>query len=556
MKYLKQFLPVIFVFLLSLVSVIPFFYSGFFPIHDNTQVQRVFEMTKSIQGGMFPVRWVADLGFGYGYPIFNFYAPLAYYIGSIINLLGFNPLFSTKIMMIMGIILSGFSMYLLAKEIWGKYGGIISALLYVFIPYHAVDIYVRGDVAEFWAYAFIPLVFYCLLKIHKTGKFRFIVFGALSYAALIISHNLTALMATPFILMFIGLLFLGNRKTGKNLLVTIILGLLISAFYWLPALLEINYTNIMSQIGGGADYKDHFVCLAQLWTSPWGFGGSAKGCVDGLSFMIGKMHVLLSLVAVIFFVLCLYLKKVEKKKGYLLLYFFIALLFSVFMTLDYSKFIWDFIRPMALFQYPWRFLLLIAFFTSLISGSIFYYLQTLFKNKWISLLILITISLVIVIFNGKYFIAQKYTSVSSNDFTNNYFLKFKTSQISSEYMPKDFLKPNEYSEIPTGITVNQGKVAVISQTTRVGEFKINYVASLAAKILVPIAYFPAWRVKLDGKVYTYQIQNNGLSMNLPKGNHMLDFYFRETNVELFSDILSLSGILALIIGIILKKKAL
>jgi len=556
MKQLKHFLPIIFIFLLSLVSVIPFFHPGFFPIHDNTQVQRVFEMTKSLKGGMFPVRWVGDLGFGYGYPIFNFYAPLAYYLGSFFNILGLDILFSTKLMMVLGIISSGFSMYFLAKEIWGKSGGIISALLYVFIPYHAIDIYVRGDVAEFWAYAFIPLIFYCLLKIHKTGKFRFIAIGALSYAALIVSHNLTALMATPFIFIFAGLLFLGNKKTGKNLLITIILGLLFSAFYWLPALLEINYTNVMSQIGGGADYKDHFVCLSQLWTSPWGFGGSVKGCVDGLSFMIGKMHILLSLVSIIFFGLAWYLKKIEKKKGYLLIYFFIALLFSVFMTLDYSKFIWDFIKPMALFQYPWRFLLMVAFFISLISGSIFYSFQAIFKNKGISLLILIAASLIIVIFNGKYFMAQKYLSVSSSDFTNNYFLKFKTSQISSEYMPKNFSKPKEYSGVPEGITTVDGKVTVVNQSIRAGEYMINYIADSASKIIVPIAYFPAWRVKLDGKSYSYQPENNGLLVDLPNGSHLLDFYFKETGVELLSDILSLSGIFVLVIGIILKKKAL
>lgn len=556
MKNLKQFLPLIFIFSLSLISIIPLFHSGFFPIHDNTQVQRVFEMTKSLQSGMFPVRWVADLGFGFGYPIFNFYAPFAYYIGSVINILGFNPLLATKLMMVLGIMISGFSMYFLVKEIWGKHGGIISALLYVFVPYHAVDVFVRGDVAEFWAYAFIPLVFYALLKIYKTGKFRFIALGALSYAILIACHNLTALMATPFILIFIGMLFLGNKKTGKNLLVTITLGLLIAAFYWLPALLEINYTNVMSQIGGGADYKDHFVCLSQLWTSPWGFGGSAKGCVDGLSFMIGKMHLLLSLVSVVFFGLAWYLKKIEKKKGFLLLYLIAGLLFSVFMTLDYSKFVWDFVKPMALFQYPWRFLLMISFFISLISGSAFYCFQTLFKNKWINLLVLITVSLAIVVFNGKYFMAQKYLSVSSSDFTNNYFLKLKTSQISSEYMPKEFSKPKEYSGVPKGVTIIQGKARIINQTIRVGEFKINYVGKSALKIIVPIAYFPAWRVRLNGKNYFYQVLNNGLLVSLPSGDHSLDFYFKETSVEVLADILSLSGILALIIGIILKKKAL
>jgi len=553
---LKNLLPVLFVLALSFFSVVPFFHPGFFPIHDNTQVQRVFEMTKSLKDGMFPVRWVADLGFGYGYPVFNFYAPLAYYVGALINLLGFNVLLATKIMMGLGILLSGISMYFFAKELWGKHGGIISALLYLFVPYHALDVYVRGDVAEFWAYAFIPLVFYALLKIHKTGKFRFMILGALSFAAIIISHNLTALMVTPFVLFFALMLFLGNKKTGKNLLLTIILGLLISAFYWLPAILEINFTNVLSQIGGGADYKDHFICLAQLWSSPWGFGGSTKGCVDGLSFMVGKINIVLTLVSIVFFAVGMYLKKVESKKGYLLVYFSLGLLFSIFLTLGISKPVWDALRVMAFFQYPWRFLLMVAFFTSIICGSLIYILELLLKNKWINLIALIALSLMIVLFNNKFFVAQKYIGASANSFTNDYFLKFRTSQISSEYMPKNFVKPNTYLQIQKNVTIVSGKVKIISQNKTTTKYVIDYSAGLNSKILVPIAYFPAWKISLDNRNYSYKIEDNGLLVNLPSGTHLVTLEFKQTNVEILADLLSLSGIFAIILGIILKKKLL
>jgi uncharacterized membrane protein len=555
MKLLKQVLPLIFVLVLSLVSIIPFFHSGFFPIHDNTQVQRIFEMTRSLRDGMFPVRWVADLGFGYGYPIFNFYAPFAYYLGSFFNILGLDLLFSTKLMMSLGIILSGFSMYFLAKEIWGKSGGIISALLYVFAPYHAVNVYVRGDAAEFWAYTFIPLIFYSLLEIYKTGKFRFVVIGALSFAALIISHNLTAMMAAPFILVFSILLFLLGKKNRGELFLTIVLGVLVPAFYWLPALSEISYTNVLSLVGGGADYKDHFVCLSQLWSSPWGFGGSVGGCVDGLSFMIGKLHIILLLISIALIAISWKTKGgIAKDKKYLLAFTLLGLIFSIFLTLDYSKIIWDFLKPMALFQYPWRFLLMIGFFISLISGSLLYYWPMIFKNKWVNISVLIALSLVIVVFNGKYFAAQKYLALSSNDLTNDYFLKFRTSQISSEYMPKNFQKPESYNQIPAGIIIEKGNVSIKSQDKKTGRYVINYSAYSDSEILVPIAYFPAWKVRLDGRSYSYRAENNGLRVNLPKGNHSLEFNFRETGIELFSNALSLAGILLLVIGIIPKKK--
>ena len=45
-------------------------------MHDVQQVARLQQMDKSLKAGQFPVRWVEDLGFGYGYPVFNFYPHL------------------------------------------------------------------------------------------------------------------------------------------------------------------------------------------------------------------------------------------------------------------------------------------------------------------------------------------------------------------------------------------------------------------------------------------------------------------------------------------------
>ena len=98
MTYFKKLFPLIIILTLSFFAVKPLLLPGFFPMHDDTQVARVFEMGKVLQNGIFPVRFVPDLGYGYGYPIFNFYAPLAYYIGASFIFLGFDALLATKIM--------------------------------------------------------------------------------------------------------------------------------------------------------------------------------------------------------------------------------------------------------------------------------------------------------------------------------------------------------------------------------------------------------------------------------------------------------------------------
>ena len=91
-------LVIILIVILGIGTILPLLTNGFFSFHDNTQVERVFEMATALGDKMFPVRWVSDLGYGYGYPIFNFYGPLPYYIGGALSLIGFNALVATKIM--------------------------------------------------------------------------------------------------------------------------------------------------------------------------------------------------------------------------------------------------------------------------------------------------------------------------------------------------------------------------------------------------------------------------------------------------------------------------
>ena len=134
-------------------------------------------------------------------------------------------------------------MYFLVRNFFGEFGGFISGLFYVYAPYHAIDIYARGDVAELWAYAFIPLAF---LGIYKKN----ILLGAVGFAGLILSHNLTAMMTAPLLLFLILLEIYftpGNRKNSVlSLLSIVFLGLAISASYWIPALAEMKNTNVLS----------------------------------------------------------------------------------------------------------------------------------------------------------------------------------------------------------------------------------------------------------------------------------------------------------------------
>lgn len=565
MNIIKKLLPLIIVIFLSFWAIKPLLYPGFFPIHDDTQIARVFEMTKSLKDGMLPVRWVADLGFGYGYPIFNFYAPFSYYVGSIFNLIGFDALMATKIMMGFGIILAGIFMYFFAKELFGRIGGIVAALFYVYAPYHALDIYVRGDVSEFWAYSFIPLVFYALWKVYKNNNWGFLIIASLGYAGVILSHNLTAMMITPFLFFYILLLGIISYKQKRRntifyLFLSLIFGVLISSFYWLPALAEMKYSNVLSQIGGGASFLNHFVCLSQLWSSPWGYGGSVVGCIDGLSFMIGKLHILVSIIVFILTMILLVRRNYKENidKLLIIILFFLGFIVSIALLLDISKSLWQTVPLMAFFQFPWRFLLMISFFSSVLAGGFIWILsqfKTQINNKNLNFVLSALLLVVLLLLNSKFFVSQTILNNNSSYYTNDAMLRFTVSKISHEYMPKNFLIPKNLSETSNGLVRIQSgslKIDKLDKTTQ--SYKIFVNAKTSSYILIPIANFPSWRLSIDGKQTSFIAKNNGIVVLVPPGVHMVSLNFNQTPIEKFSDLVSLAGIAVLFIGIILSGK--
>lgn len=539
--------------LLSIVALLPLFKSGFIPIHDNTQIARVSQMAQSLTHGMFPVRWVNDLGYGYGYPIFNFYAPLAYYFGGFLQLFGLSPLISTKLMMGFGFALAGVSMFSLARSIWGERGGLVAAALYVLAPYHALNLYVRGAVAETWAYGLVPFIFWAFWRLKETGNMRYALWGGLSFAGVILSHNLTAVIITPLVIFVTLILFFTTKEKNKiAFLIPGILGLMLSAFYILPALGELSFVNVNSQIEGtGSKYNDHFLCLQQLWYSAWGFGGSTIGCVDGISFQLGKpffISVLLGLVSIIFIK--------NKSRKLLIIISFVILIGAVLMTLSSSKPIWDIFSPLHYLQFPWRFIQIIVFIGAIISGSIIYYIENtkLIYKKYLSVISAIGLILLFIVVYGKLFQPQFYIE-NYRDESNRDVIKYTVSKISDEYLPKDLQRPRNENEVPLSLVdVKKGDSRVSIQKDTAKEKKVEINTLSKSLIKINLASFPSWRFYIDGKLITPEISNGLYFINIPQGKHNLKIKFRSTKIQLLGNIISVIGVSALLAGIIYSRK--
>ncbi len=525
---MKKIWPLLVVLILSLGAVRPLLVNGFFPIHDDTQVVRVQQMGEALRDGQFPVRQLADLGYGYGYSIFNFYAPLAYYFGGGLCLLGFNALLATKMMMLVGVLLAGITMFLLAREFWGVIGGIVAALFYLYAPYHAVDIYVRGAVGEFWAMAWLPLVFYGL-------KRRSWIISGLAYAAVILSHNLTALMLTIFLFIIILIFYYFSQEKRQFIIHNskfIILALGTSAFYWLPALTEMKLTQVFSQIGAGADWREHFVYLRQLWDSPWGFAGSAPGPWDGMSLMIGKLHLIMAGVAAL---ICLKTKFQQRAIGVTLG----ILIFAVFLMSRFSAFIWQLAPLMSFIQYPWRFLVLATAASSFLAGSAAWWLN---QQGWRGKLGVGLVILILLTLNAKFFQPERMLSFGVAEYVNEENIKWTTSRISDEYLPRDFpVSTNRDEAAWKKVVVLAGEVAIsdlISKSHRLN-FEVTANPPTGGEILINTAYFPGWRLWMDGQEQEPQIQAGKIKLSLPAGRHQVNLRFTNTPIRTLANLISL-----------------
>ena len=336
--------------------------------HDETQPARIIEFAFDLQQGHIPPRISPHMSYGMGYPIFNYYSPTAYWITSGLLLAGVAPHQALEISYLAALLLAFVSMFLFLEKYFKQLPSLVGAIAYVTSPFIAVDIFVRGNLAEMWFFALFPLGLFALTVVSR----RFIGVIAVILALVFTSHNIFSLVSVPLFV-----LFTLSQKQKLWGIAAIASGLLLSSYFLVPALSELNLVQA-SSIATITNYKDHFLCPWQVWYSPWGFGGSSVGCLnDGMSFMLGKIQILAGLAGLGYFVYSV--KKDKKAFSWVTIGVAIILVGSFFMTTSYSSFLWKLFEPiLSIFQFPWRFLLFVifglAFFTA-------YFLNTISK-KW------------------------------------------------------------------------------------------------------------------------------------------------------------------------------
>jgi hypothetical protein len=523
-------------------------------MQDDLQAFRIYEMDKCFSDLQIPCRWVPDAGYGYGYPQFLYYPSSVYYIGAILHRIGFEYIDAVKILFAAGYLFSALAMFLLVKSILGKWPAFVAAILYSYVPYKAVEVYVRGALSEFWALTLFPLIFWAAYRLIRTARTEYLVWLALLLSLLFTTHALTAMIFLPFFALW--LLFWLGRKWDKQLILKLVtsglLGLGLAAFYLLPLLVERRFVHLETLLVGYFDYRAHFVSLQKLFLSlEWGYGSSgfpdeilnlSTGIVQWL---IGGLAGVLALVN---------LKK-EKKLARLTLFLVGAELIILFMMHLKSSFIWRVISPLAWLQFPWRFLSLSIFNLAILAG-----LAVHFAKKY-SLTLGLTAIIASVALYANFFQPKGWLDITDADkFSGQSWEKQLTISI-FDYLPI-YAKLPPPSRAPDEPEILDGKAKFLSykkgSNYQIGEVEV----SQAATVRLPLFDFPGMEAKIDGVKVVHrnddcrgQIYCLGLiTFQVPAGRHTIEARLTKTPARRAGDWLSLAS-LGIVIYLLVIKNA-
>ncbi len=386
--------------------------SGFFPMQDDLQAFRQLQMDKCFADLQIPCRWVPDMGYGFGYPQFNYYPPSVFYLGEIIHLVGFQFIDTVKILFIAGFILSALGSFIFLRSLFGNFPALVGSVMYSFAPFKAVEVYVRGSLSEFWALVFFPFLFWSSFRFIKTQKMRYGLWLALFIGLMLLTHNLMSMLILPLLAVWCLLLVFLERKTAllKKMLLLALLGAGLSAFFTIPLLAEKQYVHTETLLGGYFDYRQHFVPWQKLLLSnSWGYGSSNLGQTEALNLSTGPVSVLLGLIGV---VLASASFRKAKKISILVLAVAVLELLILFMIHQRSSFLWQLVPVLAWLQFPWRFLALSIFLLSVLSSAAIYYL-----GRWPKLAILAGVAAIILVtaLHGNFFQPKSWLEISDRD---------------------------------------------------------------------------------------------------------------------------------------------
>ncbi|MFQ5407282.1 MAG: 6-pyruvoyl-tetrahydropterin synthase-related protein [Anaerolineales bacterium] len=346
---------------LTLLAVWPILQSGAPDVDDGpNHYYRLAALARHVEHGDILPRWISDLHYGYGSPLFQFYAPLSYYVPLGINRLGASLPDAFQAGFALATVIAVGGMYFWGRAHFNsRLSGLAAAGGYALAPYPYINVFYRAAWPEYLALALVPWVFGLAARVVRRSSRGAYALLAFSYAALILSHNLTAALFTPLLLVYIGALAIAAaRVAGRSVREylwrpALALGhaLALAAFFLLPFFV---YVTDVQLDRAEINYSDHFLAPSALFSLPRPFDPLLASNDQPKS--LGWPQLMLAAAALGGFAYR-FARRIPRRGDVLLMAVNGALLgAAIFLMLEVSAPVWDALPFGGLVQFPWRLL--------------------------------------------------------------------------------------------------------------------------------------------------------------------------------------------------------
>ena len=506
-------------------------------------------------------RYSSGFAYGYGAPLFSFFPPLAYYPASLAHSLGLSFLSGWLLSMSAYTVLAGMGMFLLGR-LWTRsdLGGWLAAAAYVYSPYLLFDSVTRGATAELAALAALPFAFYGMTRLAVRGWRSDFLIALAAFALFIPLHTVITLHGTALLALYC--LFLSwraddRRSTLMRLALAGGLGLLLTAFYWLPALVErdaIKLPLIAEQLGH-IDVTRHLRPLAEVLAFPQTADPTRQN--QALPIAIGWIQVILAALATL-----LSWRAPHRRYRSLLLFFWVALGALVFLNTPLSAWFWQNIPLIGFTQFPWRTLGLASLLLALMSaiGGCLLWLEFGDRPGKIAAIVATTIGLILYATPWTYTLLRDDFAVNSISDVQRFERESGQLTLSSygEYLPvsadasllgtarltERFAENDAIARLLPSAAVD-----ILAQEWRGTAASLRLESADAQTLVFDWLYVPGWKAAIDGRsVDVFPSTPAGLvALEVPAGQFALRVSLAPTAVQSLAGALSIIGLASAIL---------
>ncbi len=529
---------------------------------------RVVALEQAIrQGALFP-RWLPDLAFGYGFPLFVFYAPLAYYLTAALSAIGLGPVLAQNASLGLALFVAGTGVYFLVRDRFGPKAGLLAGVAYVYAPFQLTNALFRGGLPAAWALALYPLAFWALSRLIKTGWWRWLPVATLALGLAWLTHNTLTLLFAPLLVGYVAwdLIFFGPGRARRLWLAGLawLSSLGLAAFFLVPALVEQQFAQVQRVITSpDFDFRYHFVTLPDLLTLPppanTGLLNPELPHTLGLA-QLGLIAAGLLLRLIVgsqshrFPASTAPAHRFDAAQRALVSFAIVALLTAVVMMLPLSRPLWEALPIIEFVQFPHRWLGPAALMLAVLIGTI----VAALPERWGSWLAGVGITLIFLaslpLLYPRYLASpidatltgmDAYEQMGGTVGTTSFgeYLPVWAQQVPREppALPATRLDP---AYLPPGATAEP--VVVSFNHT---ELRLDSPQPFQA--VFHRFYFPGWSARLNGQsVAVAPFSERGLiRVDVPAGRQQLELFFQDTPVRRVANAISVGSLLGVLVGL-------